>query len=161
MKNVFFILLLFVSSLCKGQVFVTWYDSDTFDLLYGEYMDALPPCDTVITEANDTIHLCATLKVYGSNYAKPRFDPVNEVYYNAATPEEQELFEAQQEANNVPLDAKTGLNNRFTTEKTDAELDALYPQEPPFFLYCENIGDGILYMKCPNSWRIVQTIPND
>lgn len=159
MKKLFFLLLL-TSLSAKSQVLITWYNNDNADVMYS-YMDTeVPPCATVVWKG-DTITACATTKVYTFNYAKPKFNSITETYYNGATPEEQEFYEAKQYADAVPLDAITAIDTRFTTPKTNAQLDELYQQPAPFMLYCENIGDGIIYIKGTDGWRIILTENND
>lgn len=160
MKKLIFLTTLLLCFTVKSQTLITWYNYDTKDLMFAYFDTIVPPC-TVLEWRGEVVNACPTTVVYNNNYAKPKFDAVGHVWYNAATPQEQEFFEAKQEADAVPLDATMAINTRFITTKTDAQLDELYPQPAPFFLYCENIEDGTLYLKVSEGWRIIQTENNE
>lgn len=54
------------------------YDPVTFDIIEGSFAEEKPEN--------------ATELMLTENWAKPRYDPINNVLYNAATPEEQQIY---------------------------------------------------------------------
>jgi hypothetical protein len=159
MKKILFILL-FACTLCNGQTLYSWYNATNKDFLFSEFADAYPACDTIVVGV-DTIQRCATRALVTNSWAKPRFDPVNQVFYNAASVTEQEKYLAEKAANAVDPSATSATNPALLTPKTDAELNILYPQPAPFWLFCENIEGGIIYIKGSQGWRKVTTYSNN
>lgn len=160
MKNIIFILL-FACSFCNGQdVLVSFYDADTYDYLEARFLDHVPPCDTIVV-GTDTIHRCATIAKVPEDWSAKRYDPQTQTFYNAATLQEQELYLAKKAADAVDPSATTASNPALVSRKTDAELNALYPQPAPFWLFCENIEGGIIYLKGAEGWRVVPTYSNN
>jgi hypothetical protein len=171
MKKLFFLLLLLLpvlSAKAQTDVLYSWYNYDTYDYMFAQRDTIAPPC-MVMEWHGSVVNACATTALVTGNWAKPRFNPTTHVFYNAATPAEQEIYEAQQQADATPADATSAINNALTTPQTDAQINALYPNAgPAFILFCPYMpyanfaGSGTVHIKGQGStWNRIFTTPNN
>lgn len=116
-----------------AKYFYTLYDPETYDVLCVSEFEEQP--------------LNSTKKMVTEQWAKPRYNPETDSFYNAATEQEQEDFIT---AKNRAAEYSVKWANRpeWLTEQTAESLNEAFPDCPlPFTVYAPNIGSGTKYEK--------------
>jgi len=155
MKKLLFILLLSVSGL-QAQNY-TVYDPVTYEV---RYVCSVAICGNA---PENSTPLMVT-----ENWCCSYYNPTLNVLYNNATPEQQALFLAQQQASLTNPDDMIGFNDALITPQTDTMLNVLYTyQKYGFILVCQNVtmpnfpGTQTIYIKGKNGkWNYLMTFKN-
>jgi len=144
MKNLFYLIML--CGLSAYSQSYTFYDPVTYKLGVTCSVDLCGPAPANSTTLMLTQQWCC-----------PYYDPVNNVLYNNATPEEQAEYLADLEAAMVSPDAMFYVNETLISVQTDLMLTTRYPMQPENFrLVCTKIefpgfaGSMTEYVKLKN-----------